>query len=131
VGGVPIAEFCKVRDILLTAEIKSEIDNNVRNAAYHIIEGKGATYYGVASALAYIVDVILHDQRSIMTICTPQVNIAGVENVTVSMPHVLGGDGVIGEHHPLILDDVEQEKLHHSASMIRQLISDLENQDEA
>ena len=129
VGGVPIAEFCEERDIPLTEDIKLEIDNNVRNAAYHIIEGKGATYYGVASALAYMVDVILHDQRSIMTICTPQANIAGVGDVTVSMPHVLGGDGVIGEHHPLKLNDVEQEKLHRSVSLIRQLISDLEKQD--
>jgi len=128
VGGVPIAEFCEERDIPLTEDIKLEIDNNVRNAAYHIIEGKGATYYGVASALAYMVDVILHDQRSIMTICTPQANIAGVGDVTVSMPHVLGGDGVIGEHHPLKLNDVEQEKLHRSVSLIRQLISDLEKQ---
>jgi len=130
IGGVPLPEFTKERGITLTDETKAEIDNGVRNAAYRIIEGKGATYYGVASALAYMTDVILHDQRSIMTICTPQTTIAGVENVTVSMPHMLGGDGVIGAHHPLKLNDEEQEKLHQSATMIRQLITDLENEQE-
>ncbi len=128
VGGVPLTEFTQERGISLTEDDFASIDNNVRNAAYHIIEGKGATYYGVASALAYMVDVILHDQRSIMTICTPQSTIAGVDNVTVSMPHMLGGDGVIGSHHPLKLSDDEQQKLNHSATLIRQLITDLENE---
>lgn len=128
IGGVPLLEFASERDITLTDETRAEIDNGVRNAAYRIIEGKGATYYGVASALAYMTDVILHDQRSIMTICTPQANIAGVENVTVSMPHMLGGDGVIGSHHPLKLNDDEQSQLHNSATLIRQLITDLENE---
>jgi L-lactate dehydrogenase len=128
VGGVPIHEFCHERDIPLDDAIINTIDDEVRNAAYRIIQGKGATYYGVASALARIVDVILHDQRAIMTICTPQVSIADVEDVTVSMPHVLGGDGVIGSHHPLTLNDDEQEKLHRSATLIRQLITDLDKE---
>lgn len=130
VGGVPLGEFCKERDIPLDETIMSAIDNSVRNAAYHIIQGKGATYYGVASALARMVDVILHDQRAIMTICTPQKSIAGVEDVTVSMPHILGGDGIIGSHHPLKLNDAEQEKLHHSATLIRQMITDLDAESE-
>ncbi|MEM9950980.1 MAG: L-lactate dehydrogenase [Chloroflexota bacterium] len=128
VGGVPLPEFTAERGISLTDDDKVTIDKGVRNAAYHIIEGKGATYYGVASALAYMTDVILHDQRSIMTICTPQQTIAGVDDVTVSMPHMLGGDGVIGNHHPLKLSDDEQAKLNHSATLIRQLITDIENE---
>lgn len=131
VGGITLLEFAAKRGVLPDMSERQKIDSAVRNAAYHIISGKGATYYGVASALAYMVDVILHDQRAIMTICTPQANIAGVEDVTVSMPHVLGGDGVIGEHHPLRLDEEEQIKLYKSASLIRQLITDLDNETES
>ena len=94
-----------------------------------LFRAKGATYYGVASALAHMVDVILHDSVRFMTICTPQVSIAGVDAVTVSMPHVLGGDGVIGSHHPLKLNDEEQEKLHKSATLIRQMITDLDKEE--
>ncbi len=130
VGGVPLLEFCDQRGIPMNQEIRTRIDDQVRNAAYRIIEGKGATYYGVASALAYMVDVIVHDQRSIMTVCSPEEIIAGVEDVTVSMPHVMGGSGIIGAHHPLRLSEVEQEKLHHSASLIRQLIVDLDKQEQ-
>jgi L-lactate dehydrogenase len=126
IGGVALDEFCKLRDIPMNDGIKNEIDNGVRNAAYRIIEGKGATYYGIGSALAYITNVIALNQRSILSICTPEPSIAGVDNVTVAMPHLLGGRGVIGEHHPLRLSDDEQERLHQSALTIRRLIDGLE-----
>jgi L-lactate dehydrogenase len=131
VGGVPLLEFCSDRGIEWNDNIKAQIEDGVRNAAYHIIEGKGATYYGIGSALARIVDIILHDQRSILTICNPERNIAGVEDVTVAMPHMLGGAGVIGEHHPLSLTDDERSQLHRSASLIKGLITDLIEQEGA
>jgi L-lactate dehydrogenase len=125
VGAITLPEFARHRGAELTPADRDRIDGAVRNAAYRIIEGKGATYYGVASALAYMTDVILHDQRSLMTVCTPQRDIAGVPEVTVSMPHLVGGDGVIGEHLPLVLDDGEQEALRASATAIRTLTDDL------
>jgi L-lactate dehydrogenase len=129
VGGVPLAEWCTHRGIALDDEVKQRIDYNVRNAAYTIINGKGATYYGIGSALARITDIVLRDERAILTICTPQPEIAGVKEVTVAMPFLLGGSGVIGGHHPLGLSSDEQQKLHKSASLIRALISELEAQD--
>lgn len=125
VGAVGLAEFAASRGVTLTDADRNGIDDAVRNAAYRIIAGKAATYYGVASALAYMTRVILHDQRSLMTVCTPQVEIAGVANVTVSMPHVVGGQGVIGAHHPLELNETEHEALQRSAAMIRQLTDEV------
>jgi len=124
VANIPLMDFCRQRGIDLNDDVRAKIDNNVRRAAYHIIDGKGATYYGIGSALAKICDVILHDQRSIMTVCTPQPEIAGVKDVTVAMPHMIGGDGII-DSFPLPLSDSEQKKLHESASMIRGLLDDL------
>lgn len=129
VGGVPLAEWCASRGIALGDDVKEQIDHGVRNAAYTIINGKGATYYGIGSALARIVDVILRDERAIMTVCTPQVSIADVEDVTVAMPFLLGGEGVIGAHHPLVLTEAEQVKLRQSAQKIRDLIVQLESQE--
>ena len=125
VGAAALPDFARDRGISLGESDREKIDDAVRNAAYRIIEGKSATYYGVASALAYMTNVVLHDQRSLMTVCTPQPRIADVEDVTVSMPHVVGGDGVIGEHHPLQLDEREQEALQASATLIRKLADDL------
>jgi L-lactate dehydrogenase len=130
VGGVPLSEWCSYHNIPLDEEVKQRIDYNVRNAAYTIINGKGATYYGIGSALARITDIILRDERAILTICAPQIEIAGVKNVTVAMPFLLGGSGVIGAHHPMVLAQDEQEKLHRSASIIRDLITQLEAQDD-
>jgi L-lactate dehydrogenase len=129
VGGVPLMEWCSYRSIAMTADVKARIDHGVRNAAYTIINGKGATYYGIGTALARITDIVLRDQRAIMTVCTPQPDIAGVKDVTVAMPHLLGGEGIIGGHHPLVLTDDEQQKLSHSASVIRGMIDQLESQE--
>lgn len=95
VGGVHIDEFCGLRGIGLDGAAVADIDQRVRYAGKSIIAGKGATYYGIGSALARIVDVILHDQRAIMTVCTPLAEVAGVRDVTVSLPHLVGGIGIL------------------------------------
>lgn len=124
VGGIPLEEFVQHRKITLDEATRAVIDDQVRNAAYHIIQGKKATYYGIGSALARIVDVILHDQRAIMTVCTPRPEIAGVHDVTVSLPHLLGGDGVL-ETFPIVLSADEQAGLSRSAALIKGYIDKL------
>lgn len=129
VGGIPLDEFAAERGIDLGADVRAQIDTGVRRAAYSIIEGKGATYYGVASAIAHLAEVVLLDRRALLTVCTPEPTLAGVEDVTVSMPHVVGGDGIIGSHHPIRLADDEQEALARSAAAIRELIDGLDARD--
>src|SRR5262245_52030682 len=60
VAGMPLETFVGLRAIDLSDSVRKEIDRQVRQAAYTIISGKGATYYGIGSALARIVDVIIH-----------------------------------------------------------------------
>ena len=96
----------------------------MRRAAYSIIAGKGATYYGIGSALARIVDAILHDQRSILTVCAPTEDVQGVKNVTVSLPRIVGGTGVL-QTLPLPLDENERRLLQTSATVIRHALDDL------
>src|SRR5262249_19219950 len=92
VGGMPLDEFARLRRVDLSPAIRKDIDAKVRGAAYTIIKGKAATYYGIGSALARIVDVVLHDQRAVMTVGAPA-DVVGVRNVTVSLPRLLGGQG--------------------------------------
>jgi L-lactate dehydrogenase len=125
VGGMPLNEFVRLRGLALTQADRKQIDQRVRRAADTIIAGKGATYYGIGSALARIVDVILHDQRSILTVCTPTVDVEGVKNVTVSLPRLVSGTGV-EQTFPLPLSDPERSSLQSSATVIRQVIDDLE-----
>jgi len=125
VGGIPLAEFCTDREISICPEDYAEIDERVRRAAYHIIEGKGATYYGVGSAIARIVEVILQDERSILTVCTPMEEVAVVKDVTVSLPNLVGGEGIITTFFPK-LNDAETEALRASARVVRSVIEKLD-----
>jgi L-lactate dehydrogenase len=124
IGGMPLKAFARLRKIDDPDAVRHEIDQKVRRAAYTIIGGKGATYYGVGSALSRIVDVILHDQRSILTVCAPAAEVAGVKDVTVALPRLVGGSGIL-ETFPLPLNDQESDLLRRSALVIREALADL------
>src|ERR1041384_8265520 len=103
IAGLNLDEFAKVHGKPLTKLQRQEIDQNVRRAAYQIIAGKGATYYGIGSAVARIVDVLLHDQRAILTICARIDGVPDCDGVTLALPHLVGGEGVLATI-PLALD---------------------------
>jgi L-lactate dehydrogenase len=124
IGGMPLESFAKLRGIDLSEPVRRDIDAKVRGAAYSMIRGKGATYYGIGSALARIVDVILHDQRAVMTVGAPTTDVVGVRNVTVSLPRLVGGQGVM-ETFPLPLDETESSGLRASAGVIRKALDEL------
>jgi L-lactate dehydrogenase len=125
VGGMPLAEFCRQQGIELNEGVRKEIDHRVRDAAYTIIEGKGATYYGIGAALARIVDAILRDQRSILTVSTPVVKILNVCDVTISLPHLVGREGVLASF-PLPLSEEEAAALEASAWVVCRAIEELD-----
>jgi L-lactate dehydrogenase len=124
VGGIPLEEFCTGRAISICPDDYAQIDEKVRRAAYHIIDGKGATYYGIGSAIARIVEVILQDERSILTVCTPMAEVAGVKNVTVSLPNLVGGEGIIQTFFPN-LNANEMDALRASAQVVHSVIEQL------
>lgn len=125
VGGMPLKAFAERRGTPLPHGFIGAIDHQVRHAAYEIIAGKQATYYGIGSALANIVEVILYNRRSILTVCVPLPECEGVGDVTVALPHLVGGQGVI-ETFPPSLDDWEHQALRKSAQVVRDAIDSLE-----
>src|SRR6266487_1946559 len=124
VGGIPLREFCTGRETSICEDDYAAIDEKVRRAAYHIIEGKGATYYGIGSAIARIVEVILQDERSLLTVCSPMKDVAGIKDVTVSLPNLVGGEGIIQTFSP-ILNEGETSALRLSAQVVRSVIAEL------
>jgi len=124
IAGLSLDDFAKVHGKPLTIGQRREIDENVRRAAYHIIAGKGATYYGIGSAVARIVDVLLHDQRAILSICARITGVPGCDGVTLALPHLVGGQGALATI-PLPLDAIEEQALRHSAGLLRQAIESL------
>lgn len=121
VGGVPLDVFCDQWEICTDEEVQEDIEGRVRNAAYSIIAGKGNTSFGIGSALTRIVEVILRDQRALLTVCTPTQGVAGVPNVTISLPHLIGGRGVMDTILlPLTLNSDEEKKLKISAQVVKE-----------
>ena len=124
IGGMPLEAFARLRGVDLSEKVRRDIDGKVRGAAYTIIGGKGATYYGIGSALARILDVVLHDQRAILTVCAPAPEAAGVRDVTVALPRLVGGQGVL-ETFPLPLNERETASLRESAGVVRKALGGL------
>ncbi|MCI0745056.1 MAG: L-lactate dehydrogenase [Verrucomicrobia subdivision 3 bacterium] len=124
IAGLSLDDFAKVHGKPLTAADRRQIDENVRRAAYQIIAGKGATYYGIGSAVARIVDVLLHDQRAILSICARITSVPDCEGVTLALPHLVGGRGALATI-PLQLEATELEGLRRSAGVLREALRSL------
>jgi L-lactate dehydrogenase len=117
VGGVPLADFAGQTGLMLTSEAKSVIDDGVRRAAYRIIEGKGATYYGIGAGIAKIVSALRDDERSLLTVSSVTCGIDDFEGVSLSLPRVVGGQGVIATLRP-DLAQAEHAALQKSANLL-------------
>jgi L-lactate dehydrogenase len=117
IGGMPLDAFCRERNCGLDQARRNEIDRLVRRAAYSIIAGKGATYYGIGAAIARIVETILGNQRSILTVCTPLKAFLGIPDTTISLPHLVGGSGILATFPPTLNSD-EESALRKSAGII-------------
>jgi L-lactate dehydrogenase len=124
IAGLGLDAFAAVHGTALTPQVRQRIDDNVRRAAYHIIAGKGATYYGIGSAVARIVDVLVHDQRAILTICAQVSGVPDCDGVTLALPHLVGGDGVLATI-PLAMADAERQGLRRSADILRDAVRSL------
>jgi L-lactate dehydrogenase len=125
IAGLELDAFAAVHGTPLSAEDRQRIDDNVRRAAYHIIAGKGATYYGIGSAVARIVDVLIHDQRAILTVSARINGVAECEDVTLALPHLIGGEGVLATI-PLTLTGPERDGLRRSADILRAATASLQ-----
>lgn len=98
--------------------IKGSIDNEVRNSAYTIIKGKGATYFGIAAATQYIVNSIISDKHAILTVSSHHdKGIAGFDNICYSMPSVVSKNGVETALMPSMCNE-EKDALAKSASTL-------------
>jgi L-lactate dehydrogenase len=75
-------------------EEKRTVERTVRESAYHIIEAKGYTNYGVALAVSRIAAAVLRDEKSVFTVSTRLQGQYGLEEICLSVPCVVGANGV-------------------------------------
>lgn len=119
VGGVLLADFAGQTGRTLTDEALSGIDDGVRHAAYRIIEGKGATYYGIGAGLSRIVSAVRDDEQALLTVSSVTLGIEEFEGLSLSLPRVVGAQGIVGTLRP-DLSDEEYRALEKSAEILRE-----------
>jgi L-lactate dehydrogenase len=124
VGGVPLLDFAEQAGLPCTDDVKSRVDEGVRRAAYRIIEGKGATYYGIGAGLSRIAQAVKDDERRVLTVSGLSEEVEGVKEVCLSIPRVVGAKGFQGEAHPTLSDE-EHADLRKSAEILKEAASQL------
>jgi len=120
-GAMPVAAFADEVGRPLTDAVRAEIDQGVRGAAGKIIKGKGATWYGIAGGLARIAQAISDDERAVLTCSVVNPEVAGVQNVALSLPRIVGLGGVLGTIRP-ILNEQEVAHLARSAGILKEAV---------
>jgi L-lactate dehydrogenase len=120
IGTRPISDYLKEGNGPNQAEL-DQIFINVRDAAYHIIERKGATYYAIAMGLARLTRAILNNENSVFTVSTLLRGEYGLKDIYIGVPAVVNRSG-IREVVELNLQEQELEKLHHSAQVLTQVL---------
>lgn len=125
VSGIPLNDFCEMRGHYKHQESMERIAETVKNSAYEIISKKGATYYGIAMSVKRICEAIVRDEKSILPISRMMHNEYGVDEVVLSMPAIVGADGIETEV-PISLSGEEEKLLQKSADTLKNIINTLE-----
>jgi L-lactate dehydrogenase len=111
----------------LSPHIRKNILEDVRMAAYHIIEKKGATYFAIAAALSRITEAILKDQRTVYSVSAYLEGEYGIFDTYLGVPAVIGREGVLSILE-MPLSPKEAQSLHASEKVVRNAISSLDLQ---
>ena len=122
IGGMAIETYCSDYAKLGNAKNElAEIFVKVKNAAYQIIQAKGATNYSIALALVKITRSILRNENSILPVSTLISNYCGISDVCISIPSLVNIKGV-EQYLKLDLSEQEQELFKHSANTLKNII---------
>lgn len=123
IAGIPMEEYCADQDHADLDE--EEIINEVRTAGAEVIKRKGATFYAIAMSVNKICDSILRDSNNIITVSTMMNGKYGIDDVCLSLPCVIGSNGIEREVSPKMTEE-EIEKLRASAKALRTVIDQIQ-----
>jgi L-lactate dehydrogenase len=124
IAGMPLVEYCKMNCDKFDQEEYDHIFEQTRDAAYHIIELKGATFYGIGMGLVRICEAILRGQNTVLSVSTLIQDYYGINDVYLSLPCVIDREGVSKFLH-LPLNDNEIAGLQKSAAVLKETIHSL------
>ena len=124
IAGVRLRDFVDPHGTGYDQAAMDSIFEQTRTAAYEIIKRKHATYYAIGLGLLTIVEAVLRDQRSVLTVSTPMRGAYGVDGIAISMPTIVGRHGAV-EVLDLPINDAEREAFQHSAQTLKDRLAQL------
>lgn len=124
ISGVDLDDYCRITGITEPSTVLRQIYENVRDAAYSIIEGKGATYYGIGMAVRRIAEAIVRDEHSVLPVSSMISGHYGVEGICLGVPSIVGRGGVEAVLD-IPLSDEELARLQSSARKMKELLGEV------
>lgn len=121
-ANVQLQEYCRLTGMSCTAQNMADIAARVRDAAYEIIRRKGATNFAIAAALTRIIEAVVRDQASVLTVSTLVDGHYGIHGVCLSLPAIVDRSG-IRRVLPIPLSEEEIGSLRRSADAVREAVS--------
>ncbi|HOW92327.1 MAG TPA: L-lactate dehydrogenase, partial [Anaerolineaceae bacterium] len=121
IAGMNLQDYCRENCQKYDPRLFERIFEDTRNAAYEIIQRKGATYYAIGSGLVRIVEAILRGQDTVLSVSTLINEYYGINDVYLSIPCVIGQAGIKQPMH-LILNEAEQAGIKNSARVLHEIL---------
>jgi L-lactate dehydrogenase len=121
IAGVRLADYCAVCPVGCQGGMpEDEIFGEVKSSAYRIIAGKGATYYAIGLALTSIVESIIRDEHSVLTVSSMLAGEYGLDDVCLSLPSIVSRKGIVARIK-LGLSAPEEAGFRHCAEVLREI----------
>lgn len=124
VAGTRLKDYCPICGQKYDEKYLDDLFEEVKNAAYKIIELKGRTHFAIGLGLTRIVESIIRDENAILTVSSLVKDYFGVNDVCISVPTIVNRDG-IREVLKLPLQEKEVEKFQNSATILKELTQSL------
>lgn len=124
IAGTRLKEYSEGNGQKLDNQQLNKVFEQVKNAAYEIIELKGRTYYAIGLGLTRIVESIIRDENAILTVSSLLQNYYGINDICLSVPTIVNKNG-IREALKLPLTEEETNKLQNSASTLKNIAGSL------
>lgn len=124
IGTVPILDWVTPRGDRMTVEELDQIAIDVRDAAYKVIQGKGATNYAIGVSATRIIEAVLRDENAVLPVSIVHRGHHGIDGVALSLPSIVNAKGV-SRVLDVRMSAHEERQLHSSADALRKVQQDL------
>lgn len=125
IAGMSMFEYYRSIGKQVNPDVLKQIEVDVRNAGASVIAAKGATFYAIALSVKRICECVLRDSKSVMTVSSLTDGIYGTEDVCLSLPYVVGAEGIVSRIKVNLTPD-EDEAIRNSSKALKAVIDELE-----